>query len=207
MIVFAVERNCVRSAITLGSVGGIRTAGLLACAAYITLVSSTGFPADVRAKNPPATLSAAERKQLATERDALVEKSKVLQAQGKLKEAIAATKDALAIERRVFGDLSDDVALSIERIGQFHLTLDEFTEARQAVEQARAILAKQHSKDHWRLTDARLILEDIQLHERLTPEQRKELAKADLVDAQALQLFQKGDFAQSIQSEARALEI
>jgi CHAT domain-containing protein/tetratricopeptide (TPR) repeat protein len=197
----------VRAALTPRSTGSIRMARILACAGCLAFVCSTAFPGDRPDEGKAATLSAAERKKLTTQRDALVNKSKELQAQGKLKEAIAAAENAMAIERRVIGDISDDVALSIERIAQFHLTLDEFAEARQAVEQRRAILAKLYPKDDWRLTEARLVLEDIETRERLTPVQRKELASAEQVDAQALQFFNRGDFAQSIKAATQALDI
>jgi CHAT domain-containing protein/tetratricopeptide (TPR) repeat protein len=198
----------VRVAITLRSTGRIRTATILACAGCLAFVCSTVFSADLpAAKNKTISLSPDERKKLTAERDALYDKSQRLQAQGKLKEAIAATQNAMAFERRVFGDLSDEVAISLERIAQFHRSLDEFAEARQAAEKARAILVKLHPEEDWRLTDARLVLEDIKLHERLTPAQQKELANADVVDARALQAFQKGEYAESIKDETQALVI
>jgi CHAT domain-containing protein/tetratricopeptide (TPR) repeat protein len=182
-------------------------ARILACAVCLTFICSTAFPADRLDEGKAATLSAAERKKLTIERDALVERAHDFQAQGKLREAIAAAQSAMVIERRVFGDVSDDVALSIERIAQYHITLDEFAQARQAVEQRLAILARLRPKDDWRLTDARMVLEDITTRERLTPAQRKELASAEQVDAQALQLYQKGSYPQSIKSATQALDV
>jgi CHAT domain-containing protein/tetratricopeptide (TPR) repeat protein len=187
---------------------GVRAARIVGTLLCLTFVCISSLSADQPAPaQKPAPLSAAERKKLTIERDALVQRAHEFDAQGKLREAITAAQSAMAIERRVFGDVSDDVALSIERIAQYHLTLDEFAEARRAVEQRLAILAKLYPKDDWRLTDARLVLEDIQLRELLTPVQRKELARAELVDAQALQFYQKGRFAQSIKTASEALDI
>ena len=204
---FTVEGNCVRAALTIRSAGSIRMARILACVACLTFVCSTAFSADRPDEGQAAPLSPAERKKLTVERDAFLERSHEFQAQGKLREAIAAAQSAMVIERRVFGEVSDDVALSIERIAQYHMTLDEFAQARQAVEQRLAILARLHPQDDWRLTDARLVLEDIKTRERLTPAQRQELASAEQVDAQALQFYQKGSFPQSIKSASQALDV
>lgn len=149
----------------------------------------------------------AERKRLLAERNSWEDKSRVFRGQGKFAEAIRATQQGMAIERRVFGDVSDEVAKSLEMIGGCQVDLDDFAGARKSFEQMQSILLKLHDKNDWRLVDVRLDLEDVQIHERLTPAARQELALAEQVDGEALLCFRNGEFARGIKLEGQAFEI
>jgi hypothetical protein len=86
-------------------------------------------PVDQPPAQKAAPLSDADRKQLMAERDRFDTESADLQAQGKYAEAIAAAEKMLAIERRVFGDMADDVAGSLQRIGRCHAARADFAAA------------------------------------------------------------------------------
>jgi CHAT domain-containing protein/tetratricopeptide (TPR) repeat protein len=187
--------------------GGMWAARVVISLLCLLLLGQSVFGDEPAVTKKSPALSTSDRKKLIAERDAAVDRSQDLRGQGKLAEAIAARQTALEIERRVFGDVSDETAESLDVIGSCQLERDDFAEARKTFEQTRDILARLHPKNHWRLIDARLELEDVQLREHLTPAARRELAAADQVDVQALASFEKGKFGQSIKQESQALEI
>jgi CHAT domain-containing protein/tetratricopeptide (TPR) repeat protein len=171
-------------------------------------VAPAGLLADPpKGVTKPPVLAPAERKKLLAERDSWENKSRTFRGQGKFAEAIAAVEQAMAIERGVFGEVSDEVAKSLDQIGGYQVDRDDFAGARKSFEHMQSILLKLHDKNDWHLIDVRLDLEDVEIHEHLTPAARKELALAEQVDGQALISFRKGEFAQGIKLESQALEI
>jgi tetratricopeptide (TPR) repeat protein len=113
----------------------------------------------------------------------------------------------LAIERRVFGDVAEDVAGSLERIGRCHLERDEFALARKAFEEHLSIKFKLYGERDWRVANARQQLRAVDARARLSPEQRRELVEAKRAMSQAGALDRKGEFAKAIPFATRAFEI
>jgi hypothetical protein len=130
-----------------------------------------------RAEQPPAqkaaSLSDADRKQLLAERDRFDQESAALQARGKYAEAIGAAEKMLAIERRVFGDVSDDVAESLGRIGRCHVVREDFAAARKALGERLSIRSKQYGNHDRRVIDARRELRDVDVRAGLTAKERR----------------------------------
>jgi tetratricopeptide (TPR) repeat protein len=152
-------------------------------------------------------LSEVERKKLLAERDRYDKDSTELEAQGKCAEAIAAAEKMLAIERRVFGDVAEDVAGSLARIGRCNLNRDEFALARKAFEENLSINSELYGERDWRAANARLELLTVDAWARLSPEQRRELADAKRAMLQVVALNRKEEFAKAIPFAARAWEI
>ncbi len=71
---------------------------------------STAYAADPTLPTKPTPLSDAERKPLLADRDRFDKESATLETQGNYANAVAAAEKMLGIERRVFGDVADDVA-------------------------------------------------------------------------------------------------
>jgi CHAT domain-containing protein/tetratricopeptide (TPR) repeat protein len=164
-------------------------------------------PADPPPASKVARLSEADRKKLLAERDRYDKQSTDLEAQRKYAEAIAAAEKMLAIERRVFGDVAEDVAGSLERIGRWHLERDEFALARKAFEERLSIKLKLYGERDWRVTNARQDLLTVDAQARLSPEQRRELVEAEGTMSQVVAFDRKEEFAKAIPFATRALEI
>ncbi len=79
-------------------------------AACTFLVSTAALAADPLPAGKAGASADVERIRLLAERDRYNKESSDLQNQGKYAEAIVAAEKMLLIERRVFGDVADDVA-------------------------------------------------------------------------------------------------
>jgi tetratricopeptide (TPR) repeat protein/CHAT domain-containing protein len=174
-----------------------------------SLVVSTGavLPSKVAAaETKPVVLPDSERKKLLEERNRLTREAEEFRTKGKYAEAISATEKLLAIERRVFGDICDDVAGSLERIAQYELAREDFVSARKSRLEALSIRTKLHGNRDWRVTDARLAIEDVETRSRLTAAQRQELAQAERAAPQVEALYAKGEFRPAIQLGVQTLD-
>jgi tetratricopeptide (TPR) repeat protein len=188
------------------SVGGlVLSAALLVLSAWVSS-DDARVAADPPSANKPA-LSDADRKKLLAERDRFDKESTDLQTQGRYAEAIAAAQKMLAIERRVFGDVADDVAGSLERIAQCSLGRDDFTSARKALAEQQSILSKLYGPGDWRVAKARFAVLDVETRSRSTPQQRRLLVQADQATSQVVALYRKGDFRRAIGIAKQAADI
>jgi Tetratricopeptide repeat len=166
---------------------------------FLAVFAGPAAAADPPAANKPAVLSKAQRTKLLTERNRLWQEANRLRGKGKLNEAIPAARQALAIERQLFGKANADIAQSLEWLAQSHLKRDEFDAARTARQEASAIRTKLYGEKDWRAADARQALRDVDIRSRLTVEQRRELLTAEQANSQVVALYRKGDFRQAIQ--------
>ncbi len=122
------------------------------------------------------------------ERDRLESEARKLRAEGKLAEAIAPAEAMLANERVVLGPASEDAIESQDLLDRLGKSLGEWAVASMA---RREILDRRVDglgRDHWRLTDARLALEGVEAHARMTANQRRRLVEADQIQASLLAL-------------------
>jgi tetratricopeptide (TPR) repeat protein len=177
--------------------------------ALCTFLVSTGALAsgDAPPTSQAVPLSDADRQKLLAARDRFDKESAQLQSQGKYSEAIATAEQMLAIERRVFGDVSDDVAESLGRIGRCHVAREDFAAARKALGEWLSIRSKLYGDHDWRVSDARRELRDIDVRAGLTLKERHQLVEADRVMSQAFDLYRKRDFPQAIQFAERVVNI
>jgi tetratricopeptide (TPR) repeat protein len=174
---------------------------------FLAVFAGPAAAADAPAANKPAVLSKAQRTKLVTERDRLWQEANRLRDEGKLGDAIPAARQALAIERRLFGSANADVAQSLEWLAQSHLQRDEFDAARTALQESSAIRTKLYGEKDWRAVDARQALRDVEIRSRLTVEERRELITAEQANSQVFALYRKGEFRQAIGLAKQALSI
>jgi hypothetical protein len=106
------------------------------------------------------------------ERDSLFAEVKKLQAAGKLMEAIAAAEKMLVIEREVFGPVHSEVADSLSILAKMHEEQEDFTSARTARQTLLEVQKKLYGEKDWRVADAELELEHVNLLAQLDRAQR-----------------------------------
>ena len=123
------------------------------------------------------TLTEAERKQLEP-RGKLAQESEQLAREGKLVEAIAACQKLLALQRSVLGPEHADVVASLGHLADLQEHNEEFAPAEKSRLEVLALQKKRLASDDWRVTDARLALENLAALARMDAKARMELKDA-----------------------------
>ncbi len=141
------------------------------------------------------------------ERDRLWDQTQKLRAAGKIAEAIAAAEAMLATERNVLPADHADLTDSMEWLAGMHLEREEFAAAKTARVEALKILRKRYGEKHWKATDARLALEDVDRRIGMTQEQRQRVAEADRLNGEVMALIGAGKSGDALQPARRALAI
>jgi CHAT domain-containing protein/tetratricopeptide (TPR) repeat protein len=189
---------------------GVRVRALQLSLFALSLVpafTGNGAAADPPPERKTAPSSDADRKKLLAERERFSVESWKHESQGKLTEAIAAAEKMLAIERKVLGDFNDDVVDSLVRLAEMHEAREEFAVARQARQDVLAIRTKLYGEKEWRVTDARLALEQTIRSSQLGAAQRRDLAEAHSLNQEIVRLYEQGQFGKAAQLAAKVLVI
>jgi CHAT domain-containing protein len=160
----------------------------------------------VFAEPPQAPLTAEQRVKL-KERNRLSKEANRLQREGKLAEAIAAAEKMLALERQVLGDVHGDVVESLEWLAGMHEQRDDFAAARQARQEVLTLRIKLHGAEHWRVTDARLYLAEVESLSRMTAAQRQQLAEANRLNDEVVAFYRQGRFREAVEKAQQVVEI
>jgi CHAT domain-containing protein/tetratricopeptide (TPR) repeat protein len=154
-----------------------------------------------------AQVEAPDAKAALKERDRLSEQTKKLQAAGKLSEAITSARAMLAIERMLLPAGHDDVLGSLEWLARMYIQRGDFAEATAARQEALDALRKRLGEKHWKVTDARLALDDVKLQASLTREQRDRLAESNRLNQDMVKFYRAGKCSEAAQVARRALAI
>jgi CHAT domain-containing protein len=160
----------------------------------LTVAAWLGVAFPCRAEQPVAKPLTAKQQARLKERDRFAAKAEELRQQGTLPEMLAAWKKKLAIEREVFGDVHAEVADSLGRLAWMQEVGNDFEGAAKAQQEVVIIRTKLHGARDWRVTDAKLDLEDVKLRSRLSPEDRQRLEQATTLDYFVTGLHQEGRF-------------
>jgi tetratricopeptide (TPR) repeat protein len=162
----------------------------------------------VPAAEPPAAkpLTAAQQARL-KERDRYGDQTDKLRRAGKLVEAIAAAQKMLAIEREVFGDLHEDVIGSLQQIAEMHESREDFVAARQVRREVWDLRKKMHGESDWRVSDARLGVEDVERLAGLEADKRRQLRQASELNQQVERLWQQGRAREALPLARQAVAI
>jgi tetratricopeptide (TPR) repeat protein len=145
------------------------------------------------AQTPGRTSLDNERDKKLKEAKTLGEKTVRLMADSKLSEAIDAMEQMVTIERDCFSASNPGrVAGSLDSLASLHETREDFPAARKAGEESLEIKRKLYGDSDWRTVDGRLALENINVLARLTPDERKDVAKAIELSRQAAKLRRNG---------------
>jgi tetratricopeptide (TPR) repeat protein len=140
------------------------------------------------------------------ERDRLAAQARKLGQAGKTAEMIAAWEKKITIERAVFGDVHEQVAQSLAELARMQVRRDDFRAAVQARREALAVRVKLHGEKDWRVTDARLDLDDGERMTKLPPRSLQRLREATALTDQVESLWQRGRWREALPLARRALE-
>ncbi len=166
------------------------------------LLAQASVSLALRAEAPKAALTPEQQEKL-KERDRFEARTRALQQEGKLVEAIAAAEKMLVIEQQVFGNMHEEVAGSLEWLAGMHQQRDDFAAARKARQEVLTIRVKLHGAEHWKVTDARLALADVEGLGRMTASQRQRLAEAERLNAEVVALYHQGRFPEAVHGLVR----
>jgi CHAT domain-containing protein/Tfp pilus assembly protein PilF len=169
------------------------------------LVASPGFPpgeAVVAAQelSPPANAELAER-------DRFADRARTFQAEGKLTEAIAAAESMLKIERKVLPAGDDDILGSLDWLAGMYVERADFAAAKKARYETLELLRKRYGEKYWKVTDARLALDDVEARARMTREQTQTLAEANRVNREVDALYRAGKYGDAAARARRVLAL
>jgi CHAT domain-containing protein/Flp pilus assembly protein TadD len=141
------------------------------------------------------------------ERDRLQEQSQKLRAAGKLAEAIAAAEAMLTIERKALPAGHDDIIGSLDWLAELWIEREDFAAAMAARQEALGIIRKRFGETHWKVTDARQALEDVDRRAGMTRDQRQKIAEAERLSQEVWALHQAGKYSQALNSARRMLAL
>jgi tetratricopeptide (TPR) repeat protein len=133
-----------------------------------------------------------EQKARLKERNQYLAEANRLRKAGQLPETIATLEKALAIDRQVFGDRHEEVALSLESLAQVHEIRADWTAGRKARQEVLAIRSGLYGKDDWRVTNARLALAYGDFLACLNEPEQQQLQQADEMSRRAAFLAGQG---------------
>ncbi|HEY5311320.1 MAG TPA: tetratricopeptide repeat protein, partial [Pirellulales bacterium] len=142
--------------------------------------------------------AAAQQAKLA-ERNRLWEQAQQLRAAGKTADAIAAGEKMLAIERELYRQPTDDLAVSLGWLGQRELERESFSQAEKRFQEALDIRTAVLGGGHWKVTDARLQVEQARLLAKLNPRDRQDLRNAEQANRKLVRLYGEGQYQAAIE--------
>ncbi|HUE15523.1 MAG TPA: tetratricopeptide repeat protein [Planctomycetaceae bacterium] len=151
--------------------------------------------------------TAMRRQETKAELHRLTQEARQLERARKLPEAIAAGEEATRLARELEGDASETVAVWQERLAQLHEVREEWQPASQARQDVLATRTKLYGEKDWRVTDARLALEQTLRLSQLDVAQRRELARVTACNQEIGRRYQKGQIGNAIQLAETVLAI
>jgi tetratricopeptide (TPR) repeat protein len=180
---------------------GVRVWALPLSLLALSLV--TAFTASASAADPPPArkatpLSHADRKKLLADRDLLEQQTRKLLAQRNYAGAESNTEQLLALDRKLFGETSPQVAERLTLVARIDERLEDWQAAVTAREEVFAIRLKQFGKESWQSADARRAVEFTAELGRLDLLQLRRLWNADAKAVVGARLERQGKFKEAI---------
>jgi CHAT domain-containing protein len=93
---------------------------------------------------------------------------------------------------------------SLEWWAGIHQKFEDFATAKKERQEVLALQIKLYGEKHWKATDARLALADVEALGRMTPAQRQKLAEAARFNQEAFALYQQGKYREAVALAQRA---
>ena len=154
---------------------------------------------------PPARLTPAQQQRL-QESNRQFQQANALFKQGKTLESIQAARQALALQRVVFGRLPLSRCNWLEWMAGHLQQREDFPGAEQALAEVLSVRRFALGESHWQTTDARLALAHGKRLAGLSTEQRKRLSQAERWNSQGENLHRQGKYVEALPLAARAAE-
>ncbi|HEY5315022.1 MAG TPA: CHAT domain-containing tetratricopeptide repeat protein [Pirellulales bacterium] len=174
--------------------------GSLALAAGQACAQVQPPPATAQVTSPQRAAKLAESKRLS-------KAAGELRAAGKFDEALQRLARSIAIQRELFGPGSEGEAEACEQTALNELDLEHWAAAGSAAAEALAARQRLHGPNDWRTIDARLLAADVARWEKLSGNERRQLAESDRLLAEADQLQQQGKYRQALAPVERSLAL
>jgi tetratricopeptide (TPR) repeat protein len=169
---------------------------LLGAAAAILIASAPAAADDATPAARPA--SSGSEKQVTERLQRLETAATELEAKGKTSEAIAAWEAAAAFARLHIAVSSERVAGFQERIAGLCDKQENWAAEKRARAEVLAIRSKLYGEHDWRVTDARLALDDADRSARLTADERRELTNINETHSKVEALYRNGEFGAAL---------
>jgi CHAT domain-containing protein/tetratricopeptide (TPR) repeat protein len=156
---------------------------------------------------PDRPLTAEERQGLEAQRQRAREQYQKQLKAGRFKEVIAAAKEMLALHEKLEGSRTERFAEALEWIARRSLEVGADDEALRYAKRAYRLRQRLHPEGHWRVVDARWLLEDAGNQARRDEAGRQQLRKAEGLNAQVERLRQQGKAKEALPLAEEALAL
>ncbi len=134
-----------------------------------------------------------------------IEANKLIAA-GKQADAIEIGHKMLAITRELYGKDHERVVASLDIMAGQYQVIGNHAAAIQTYEEAVAIRTRLYGADDWRTTDCKLLLGDLRLTAKLTPEQNRRVKEANEWNEQGIRLLQQAEYTRALDLFQKAFE-
>jgi CHAT domain-containing protein/tetratricopeptide (TPR) repeat protein len=131
------------------------------------------------------------------------QRGKKVASEGKLAEAISEVEKALAIAHEVLGEDHDNVMVSLELLADLYEAKDDFTSAIRARDQVLAIARRRRDVPPWKITDARLALEQSRQIAAWDGNQRSRYSVALRVCSKVEAMYKQGEYKPALDMALR----
>ncbi|MBA4192462.1 MAG: hypothetical protein C0467_31220 [Planctomycetaceae bacterium] len=148
-----------------------------------------------------------EQQEKNKERIRLVTDANKFESEGKLAEARTAVEKNLVIARDVFGESHSVVAESLEWLTSLCVQLEQFPAAREYGREALAARKKLHGESHWKTTDARLDLADVERRAKFLQQQRTDFDEASRLMIEVARLNDRHAYPKAREVVEKALAL
>jgi CHAT domain-containing protein/Tfp pilus assembly protein PilF len=190
-----------------GICGPLLLTAVLILTNWSPFFAAAADPLTSKTAAPEKAARAKREQQAIKEVQRLVNEAKSLEEAGKLAEAITDWERAVVIARPFVGNVSEFVARIKERLAQLREARTEWRPARQARQTVLLIRTKLYGEKDWRVTDARLALEQTNRLSLLSVAQRRELEQAKSTIGEIVRLSNQRQYGKAIQLEQNVLAI
>jgi CHAT domain-containing protein/tetratricopeptide (TPR) repeat protein len=140
-----------------------------------------------------------ERAMLIAERNRLADEAEAMAEKGELRRAIALAQEMLAVWRKYAPEPNESFCNWLAWIADKQEKLEDFAAAIGSRAQVLEIQSKLHGEKDWRVINARVELEHTRLVQRLSRQQRAELARAETIHDDAGSHHDTGDYARAVE--------
>jgi CHAT domain-containing protein/Tfp pilus assembly protein PilF len=177
---------------------------------FLTLCLTAWLVAGAAGAEPPEPKPVPltkEQQDKLKERDRLLQETNRLLDNKQVEEGMALAEMALALTRQVRGERHAEALILGQSLAEAYERQANFPAAKKHRQEVLAALRQVHGPDHWRVTDARIALEDVERLARLEPADRRRLAEAQQLHGEVDQLYRQGRAPEAVPLAQKALDI
>ncbi|MFM9960451.1 MAG: tetratricopeptide repeat protein [Planctomycetaceae bacterium] len=172
-----------------------------------TGLGRTDFRAVAQSEPPQSqTLTKAERAAREKKCAQLWETAQTARNKDDYAAAIKAAQALLAIEQELLGDKHQELIGTLEFLAGCHQSNADFASAKSVRVELVKRVTQAYGPDDYRVVDAKLAVKQADRLAELTPDQRKQLAEAEVANGRVVRLYQAGQFADAVKLAERVLE-